>query len=241
MVRYAYTPGSIYEVQTTPQSPTYLLLPLGERLAAPPAVNPDAWAVGLVQMGHDAARQETVVLRPLQAGQETTTALLFQSGLMIFCKLRALPTTRMVSVTWTVPPRPRPLLATTPETPSAVRPPTIDVGRLYTAYRIAPQGKRAPAWLPVSTFDDGTRTYIKFREALTYTRAPGVFGKTPQGTTELVQSHMYVVPEQPERGAWLLVQGLWPALELKDSAGMVVTVVRQAPQPAPYQEVTGVK
>ena len=237
MVRYAYTPGSIYEVQTTPQSPTYLLLPPGERLAAPPAVNPEAWAVGLVQMGQETARQEAVVIRPLQTGQETITGLLFQSGLMIFCKLRALPSTSMVQVTWTVPPRPRPLLATTPETPGSLHPPKIDVGRLYTAYRIAPQGKRAPAWLPVSTFDDGTRTYIKFREALTYTRAPGVFGKTPQGTTELVQSHMYVVPDQPERGAWLLVQGLWPALELKDSAGMVVTVVRQAPQPAPYQAV----
>jgi hypothetical protein len=87
-------------------------------------------------------------------------------------------------------------------------------------------------------FDDGSRTYLKFREALTYTRAPGVFGLTPQGSTALVQSHMYVIPDQPERGAWLLVQGLWSALTLKDNAGLVITLRRQAPQPPPYQKVT---
>ena len=109
---------------------------------------------------------------------------------------------------------------------------------MHTAYRLEPQGKVTPPWVPVSTFDDGTRTYIKFQEALTYTRAPGVFGVTPQGTTALVQSHMYVMPGQPERGAWLLVQGLWPALELKDGAGLSMRIIRQAPQPGPSQEVT---
>ena len=161
---------------------------------------------------------------------ETSTS----TGLIIFCKLLAFEKGAMLSVTWDLP---QMAPASLSETPIAQRPPKIDVGRLHTGYAIKPQGKLTPPWVPVSVFDDGTRTYVKFREALTYTRAPGVFGLTPQGTTTLVQSHMYVIPEQPERGAWLLVQGLWPALELKDSAGMVVTVVRQAPQPAPYQAV----
>jgi type IV secretory pathway VirB9-like protein len=225
MVRYAYHPEMVYDIRTAPASPTYLVLPAGERLAAPPAVNPDAWAVGVVQMGKEASRQEAVVIRPLQAGQDATTALLFQSGLMLFCTLRSVEKAGMVRVSWDMP---APAVAIEPETPITHRPPLMDLGRLHTAYRIEPQGKLTPPWLPVSVVDDGTRTYIKFKEALTYTRAPGVFGLTPQGRTALVQSHMYVLPGQPERGAWLLVQGLWPALELKDNAGLTVRLVRQA-------------
>src|SRR5262249_35836758 len=90
MVRYPYKPGVIYEVHRSPTSPVYMILPAGERLAAPPAVNPDAWVVGLAQMGKEATRQEAVVVRPVQATQpDAITGLLFQSGLMLFCKLRA--------------------------------------------------------------------------------------------------------------------------------------------------------
>jgi type IV secretion system protein VirB9 len=239
MIRYAYRQGAIYEIQAAPLAPTYLLLPPGQRLAAAPAINPDLFAVGVVQMGKDADRQETVVIRPLQAGQEPTiTGLLLQSGLMIFCKLVTLERGGMVSVSWDLPMLAAPVA---PELPVAQRPPKIDVGRLHTAYRIEPQGKLTPPWLPIAVFDDGTRTYVKFAEALTYTRAPGVFGLTPQGHTALVQSHMYVIPGQPERGAWLLVQGLWPALELTDSAGLTVKVVRQTPQTVARQEVSDAK
>jgi hypothetical protein len=58
---------------------------------------------------------------------------------------------------------------------------------------------------------------------------PAVFGVTPQGQPALVQSHLYIVPGRPEQGAWLIVQGLWPALELKDSTSLAVRLVRQAP------------
>jgi len=239
MVHYPYIAGTIYPIRLAPDSPTHLVLPPGERLAAAPAMNtddktPNAWVLGIAQQGKDGTRQEVIALRPLQAGYRTTTALLFQSGLTIFCHLLATEGPAMVSVSWEMPPAP----ARSPELPSAQRPPQIDVGRLHTDYRLEPQGKLTPPWMPVAVFDDGTRTYVKFREALTYTRAPGVFGLTPQGTTALVQSHMYVIPNHPEQGAWLLVQGLWPALTLKDSAGLVVKVVRQAPQPPPYQEVS---
>lgn len=230
---YVYTPGTLYAIPTSPASPTYLVLPPGERLAAPPAVNPEAWAVGMVQMGTDAARRETVVLRPLHPGPRPITALLFQSGLMIFCQLVARAQPGLVAVTWDLPPAtPRAAdPAETPAPPVALRPPLVDRGRLHTHYRVEPQQRLTPPWLPVAVFDDGSRTYIQFREALTYTRAPGVVGVTPAGTTALVQSQLYTVPGQPERGAWLIVQGLWPALELHDSDRLKVRLVRQAPPP----------
>jgi hypothetical protein len=44
---------------------------------------------------------------------------------------------------------------------------------------------------------------------------------------------MYVIPEHPERGAWLIVQRLWPALQLKDTAGMDLRLIRQVPAVVP--------
>jgi len=178
-------------------------------------------------MGQGPAREEAVVVRPLQTGQKPTqTALLFQSGLKLFVRLLTMDETGMLSVTWTVPP---PAVSPVPALPVTQRPPKIDLTRLHTQYLFEHVGQVLPPWMPVAVFDDGTRTYVKFREALTYTRAPGVFGITPHGEIAQVQSHMYVRPEAPEAGAWVLVQGLWSALELKDSAGLMVRVVRQSP------------
>jgi len=42
MRHYTYTPGTVYAVPTSPSSPTYLVLPPGERLAAPPTLDPEA-------------------------------------------------------------------------------------------------------------------------------------------------------------------------------------------------------
>ena len=55
---------------------------------------------------------------------------------------------------------------------------------------------------------------------------PVVSGVQQNGSLALVQSRWYV---RPEHGAWLYVQGLWPALQLKDAQGLRVRVVRQAP------------
>jgi len=178
-------------------------------------------------MGQGPAREEAVVVRPLQTGQKPTqTALLFQSGLKLFVRFLTMDETGMLSVTLTTLP---PASSPVPELPVTQRPPKIDLIRLHTQYLLEHEGKLTPPWIPVAVFDDGTRTYVKFREALTYTRAPGVFGLTPHGEITLVQSHMYVRPDAPQDGAWVLVQGLWSALELKDSTGLVVRVVRQSP------------
>jgi hypothetical protein len=54
-----------------------------------------------------------------------------------------------------------------------------------------------------------------------------VSGLDTQGKAHLVQSHMFVPrQERPDAGAFLVVQGIWPALELKDSSGLAVRIVR---------------
>jgi hypothetical protein len=84
-----------------------------------------------------------------------------------------------------------------------------------------------PPWLLTAVVDNGKNTLIQFPGTLDGTRMPVVTGVQQTGKPALVQSRLYV---RPEHGTWLYVQGLWPALALRDSAGLQVTLVRQPPQ-----------
>jgi hypothetical protein len=51
----------------------------------------------------------------------------------------------------------------------------------------------------------------------------------------VVEFTPYEVPDAPEKGAYYLVQGLWPQLELRGSEGQVVRIKRQTGQAARYR------
>lgn len=217
----------IYEVICAVKSPCSLFLPRGEVLAAPLLLNTsesdaESWDMGeAAVIGTREDRRQVLVLRPRSAPQTVFNTLLFASGLTIRIKLLAVEDGGMLGVSWTRP------AAETPEVPVHERPPKLHVDRLFANYSVEVKGKEAPPWMPSAVLDDGSKTLIKFPEPLTYTAGPVVFGLTQRGGTQLVQSHMFVPPRpQPGAGAWLVVQGLHPALVLKDSAGMAVRLVR---------------
>jgi type IV secretion system protein VirB9 len=235
--RYPYRPGTLYEIYSSPNHPTTILLPPGERLAAAPTLNPNAWDVGVAEMGSDSARQEAVIVRPVAPGLKATTPLLTQSGRVFFCRLRSFHNTSMVAVTWDVPQGiGLPGQPGTSSTPSMAlpSPPAVDVTRLHTAYAVEPV-KGNPPWLPLAVYDDGSKTVIRFRESLRYTNAPAVFVRHADGSPGVVDFTPYDVPDAPEKGAYYLVQGLWPSLELRGGAGQVVRITRTTGQPRPYR------
>jgi type IV secretion system protein VirB9 len=237
MQRYPYRPGTLYAIYSSPNHPTTILLPPGERLAAAPTLNPDAWDVGVAEMGSDSTRQEAVIVRPVAPGLEATTPLLTQSGRVFFCRLRSFQTTSMVAVTWDVPQSiGLPGHPGTSSTPSVAlpSPPAVDVTRLHTAYTVEPV-KGNPPWLPLAVYDDGTKTVIRFRESLRYTNAPAVFVRHADGHPGVVEFTPYDVPGAPEKGAYYLVQGLWPQLELRGSERQVVRITRTTGQAARYR------
>jgi type IV secretion system protein VirB9 len=259
--RYPYVPGMIYDVYSSPHHPTSIILPPGERMAETPAIRTDAWDINWLEMGQDDERQEVIIIRPLQAGYEGSMTLFTVSGMPFFLRLKSFEKTSMMAVTWDVPRRPRPIMSreqpassatgrsvmghgpffrerpqasppTSPPTPG----PTVDPSRLHTAYAIqAVKGK--PAWVPLAVYDDGTKTVIKFRESLKFTQAPGVFASDAEGNASLVQFTPYEVPGEADKGAYYIVLGLYPQLELKGSEGQVVRITRQTGQPKPYKEV----
>lgn len=225
-VTFPWKDGALYQIETTPASPTFVIFPPGEELTVPVVVDQTQWLVKLAARGEMPEQETIVVIAPVKAGQELTGVFWMKSGLTIPYKLISVEKDGMVTVRWKDVPtgtkKADPLAIA-----RAVHPPKINMERRHLGYRLEVKGKYEPPWIPEGVFDDGTRTFIKFPEALTYTRAPAVFGVTPAGTTALVQSYMYTRPDHPEQGAMLIIQGLWPALELKDTAGLTMRIIRE--------------
>jgi type IV secretory pathway VirB9-like protein len=218
----------MYEVHTSPSEASYLLLPDGERLAAKMLLNPVQWEVTYGKNGAEGSRREVVAIRPTLAPLVARGLLVLQSGITIHLRLLAQERPGMLSVTWDVPRT----VTTDPAVPLDQQPPKFDNAQAYDGYTVALEGKKKaapPAWFPDAAFDDGKNTLIKFPGTLEGIRMPVVQGIQQTGKPALVQSRWYV---RPEHGAWLYVQGLWPALRLQDGAGVQVTIVRQAPSQA---------
>jgi type IV secretion system protein VirB9 len=243
--RYIYQPGKVYLVVSSPQHPTTIILPPSERLAAPPVINECAgqdsgtradegcWVVGAAEMGSEATRSEVVILRPSKGGLESTMPLLTTSGRAYYVRLRSQETMGMIAVTWELPTiqvRPQVGDRLAPGEPRAntstrqpLRAPTIALERLHTAYRIEVTSKQRPPWVPVQAFDDGTHSYIRFKEDLGFTASPAVFGMHADRTPAIVEFTPY---QSPEGGLTYIVQGLYPRLVLRGRDGMEVTIVR---------------
>jgi type IV secretory pathway VirB9-like protein len=216
----------IYEVHTSPEEATSLLLPQDERLAAKVLLNPEAWEVTYGTSGAEGARREVVALRPVHAPQTARALLVLHSGLTIHIKLLALQRPGMLSVTWDIPARTPVALQT--QVPLDQRPPVLHAQQVYTGYTLETDRNptRVPPWLPELVLDDGTHTLLRFRGMLEGIRLPVISGVQQHGHLALVHSRWYV---RPEHGAWLFVQGVHPALDLQDAQGLRVRVVRQVP------------
>jgi type IV secretion system protein VirB9 len=140
----------------------------------------------------------------------------------------------MVAVTWDVPQGIGLPIETRPAGAVLPSPPAVDVTRLHTAYVVEPV-KGKPPWLPLAVYDDGSKTVIRFRESLRYTNAPAVFVRHADGSPGVVEFTPYDVPDAPEKGAYYVVQGLWPQVELRGSEGQVVRITRTTGQAARYR------
>src|SRR5262245_5838805 len=125
--------------------------------------------VGKQEIGEGAQRQEIITIRPLVPGLDATTHFFTQSGLVFDCRVRSFPQTSMVRVSWDVPQRqpiahPRQVGTGSgslfPQR-QATDHPLVDVSRIHTAYEIKPV-KGSPPWVPLTVYDDGTRTFIQF-------------------------------------------------------------------------------
>lgn len=229
MITYDYRPGAIYLVEVAPHAGTHLLLPDGHRLRLAPVLNKEMFVVGTDGTPEEETTNDILALRAKHAPQRAVNVpLIFRDGLILTVRLVTVEGDPMTLVQWRLPEFP----SKAPEMPLSDRPPKFDASRPYQGYTITVEGKHTPPWVPVAVLDDGQNTMIKFTRALDWTRGPVVVGLAQNGKPNITPSRYWTRPEAPEAGAWLFVQGLWPALQLKDSAGLTVSIVRQPPPEA---------
>jgi len=216
----------IYKIVTSKQEATYLLLPAGERLAAKLFLNPSQWEVAYGEQRSD-ARNETVVVKPAPESNPPFNArgmLVFQSGLTLHLFLEAREKPGMLSVSWDLPPPVVP-----PPPPPDQLPPVFNKDKAYAGYTVTLEEGQKPPWYPTGAVDDGKNTMIRFPTQFDGIRLPVVQGIQQNGSPALVQSRFY---QRPEHGAWIYIQGLWPALQVKDAAGITVKLIRRPPKQA---------
>jgi type IV secretion system protein VirB9 len=239
--RYVYQPGKIYDLVSSPNHPSLVMLPPGERLAAAPIANSEDWEIGAVEASEGATRQETVVVRPLNPGLTATMPLICQSGRAYFVQLRSTESTSMAAITWQLPVVQILTPKTSPEPTQArqgmegkMPSPMVAVDRVHTAYRLETVSG-VPPWVPLATWDDGSKIIIRFKQSLQYTLAPAVFVLGHDGKPRIVETTPYEDGD-PTHGAYYMVSGLYPVLTLRDGQGNEVRITRVTGHATPYRE-----
>ena len=250
--RYDYEPFKEYPVLSAPNHPTAIVLPVGETLATPLVINAcsanelteyeeakGCWSIGEGDIGPADTSQHVVIVRPSKAGLHTTMHLFGRSGRTYFMGLRSQDAKGDLAITWNgVPPPTAPSLPVQPIQPVQYRPPaltsalpvggarpaqSISLDRLFTAYTIEVTSKQRPPWVPVQVFDDGTRTFIRFKEDLAFTASPAVFGVHADRSPAIVEFSPY---QTPDGGLTYIVNGLHPLLLLSGVDRMEVRITR---------------
>src|SRR5262245_29155342 len=167
-------------------------------------------------------RNETILIRPVTTPLRARCMLTFHSGLTIQLDIEARDKPGMLSVAWDLP-----LPVEAPPPPPNELPPNFNKDHAYANYEMKLEEGPKPPWYPVGVVDDGANTMIKFPNQFDGIRLPVVQGIQQNGNPALVQSRLF---QRPEFGAWMYVPGLWPALEVKDGAGIKVKLIRQPPK-----------
>jgi type IV secretory pathway VirB9-like protein len=231
-ITYDYDPGGnkIYKVVTSPSEATWMTLPEGFRLAADLLLDTKMWEISYAKIGEEGHRQQLIAIRPKYTEMQTRSVLQLQSGAAIQLALESQERPGMLRVSWVLPELPK---GPPPLTPDKI-PPVFDNQVAYADYRLTVKSKGSgPAWMPQAVVDDGKVTMIRFPPGMDALRVPVASGIKQDGEPALVQTRLY---HRPEHGYWLYVQGLWPAVELRDAAGVIVRAVRKEPPPASKEE-----
>lgn len=231
-IRYDYDlrGNKIYKITTSPTETTWLTLPETLKLAADLLLDKNMWEVAYTVVGEGEHRQHLIAIRPIYTELKTRAVIQIQNGPAIQLDIESQERPGMLRVSWIMPEQ-----AIPPPLPSPDQlPPVFDSRHAYDQYALKVESKHGqPAWMPLAVIDDGKVTLIRLPNAMDGIRAPIASGIQQNGQPALVSTRLYM---RPEHGAWLYVQGLWPAIELRDAAGITVRAVRQVPPPPSPKE-----
>lgn len=184
---YAYEPGALYEVYTSPNYITTVLLEPGETLNTIAAGDTSRWMVTQADAEDQIDGRTIVLLKPQATNLRTNVILITDRRSYLIEAISQRGDTYSAQVAWTYP-QDTQLEGGTP------------LDALSLNYRIRTVRGRNPVWSPTRAFDDGRRTWLEFAPEVASGDLPPLFVVTPEGT-ELVN---YRVLDGPSGKRYLI-------------------------------------
>ena len=208
---YPYTPGSLYQVYTSPSQVTDIALEKGEALTSVSAGDTERWTVGDTVSGSGANEQVHILVKPM-APQLSTNAVITTTKRTYYLDLKSFADTYMAAVSWRYPHDAiRQIKSRVLDKPRVTQASftkanlEFDSDGLHFDYSIKGD---TPNWRPKRVFDDGQKIYIEFPEDLAVSEAPPLF--ITDGDDKIGKLVNYRV-----KGEFYIVDRLFDSAELR--------------------------
>ncbi|HWU96020.1 MAG TPA: P-type conjugative transfer protein TrbG [Sphingomonas sp.] len=200
-----YAEGTIYQVTTTPERVTDIVLEPGEVLGAVASGDTARWVIGDTTSGAGAGKRVHILVKPYAAGLSTNLVITTDRR-TYHIALASVRSVGMSALTWTYPQDALLAIKRSEEAAAAAAPVAagLDVDQLYFNYAISGD---TPRWRPLRAFDDGRQTYIEFPASLAVGEAPPLFLVGAKGEAQLVNYRL--------RGRYYVVDRLFDVAELR--------------------------
>ena len=208
---YPYTPGSLYQVYTSPTQITDIALEKGEGLITVSAGDTERWTVGDTVSGSGVNEQVHILVKPMAANL-STNAIITSTRRTYYLDLKSFTDTYMAAVSWRYPHDAiRNIRKSTPETTRVTRASyervdaKLSPDELRFDYLIKGDN---PHWRPTRVFDDGSKVFIEFPEGLAVSEAPPLFVTDGKGSVSKLVNYRV-------RDGYYVVDRLFDAAELR--------------------------
>ena len=211
---YAWEPGAIYELQTSPDFISTLLLEPGEVLIDIAAADTARWSVSNTLSGDRAL----LIVKPSAPKLKTNIVLVTDRRAYLIEAVSAAGEVYTAQAAWTYPAPPAP-----PPVPEPAPKPEPPPRPLHEDYVLKAPRKGPPPWMPEKVWDDGRRTWVQFPENIAASDMPPLLIRTPEGL-ELVNYRIH--------GRRYEVDRIFTEAELRlgRKKPVVVTIVRSPPR-----------
>lgn len=208
---YAYEPGAIYELQTSPDFVSTLLLEPGEVLIDIAAADTARWSVSNTV----SASQTILIVKPSAARLRTNIVLVTDRRAYLIEAVSAAGEVYTAQAAWTYP-------QAAGETPAG-RTSDTKARQIHEDYVLKAPRKGPPAWMPEKVWDDGLKTYVQFPDDIAASDMPPLFIRSPEGL-ELVNYRV-----QDERYE---IDRIFSEAELRlgNRKPVIVSIHRKAPK-----------
>lgn len=210
---FAYEPGAIYELQTSPDFVTALLLEPGEALIDIAAADTVRWSVSNTV----SANRTILIVKPSAARLRTNIVLVTDRRAYLIEAVSVAGDVYTAQAAWTYPAPPPPPPEPEPAPEPEARP-------IHEDYVLQAPRRGPPAWMPTRVWDDGLKTYVQFPDGIAASEMPPLFIRSPEGL-ELVNYRV--------QGRRYEIDRIFAEAELRLGRirPVVVGIVRRAPKP----------